>query len=125
MVKRRQVYKCDVCGIVIEVLESGAGEPVCCGQVMNLLGPRAAARSADVHVPIASREDGLVRVAVGHQPHPMDAKHYIQWIELVAGPLTQRRFLEPGQRAESTFIVPPEQDMQVRQMCNLHGLWKK
>ncbi len=37
------------------------------------------------HVPVIEKSPGLVKVKVGSIPHPMEEKHYIEWIEIVAG----------------------------------------
>lgn len=123
---RGQIYKCNVCGIVTAVLESGAGEPVCCGQPMELQQPRSEPPRADTHLPVVRVDGDAVVVTVGRQPHPMEPKHAIAWIELIAGPTSLRRFLAPGDRPEVRFRLdgPVPTTVSARQFCNLHGLWQ-
>ena len=120
---RMQVYKCEICGIVAEVLDAGAGELVCCGEPMTLLEENMVDASREKHVPVITRVEGGLRVAVGSVPHPMEAKHFIQWIEVLAGGRAYRQFLNPGERPEAFFPIEAE-GVTVREMCNLHGMWK-
>jgi superoxide reductase len=120
---RLQVYKCEVCGIVAEVLDGGAGELVCCGEPMTLLEENTVDASREKHVPVVTKVDGGLRVAVGSVPHPMEAKHFIQWIELLADGRAYRQFLSPGEKPEAFFPVQA-QKVTAREMCNLHGMWK-
>lgn len=123
MTEKLQVYKCEVCGIIAEVLEEGAGELVCCGQEMVLQDEKTADKTTEKHVPIIEPVDGGVKVVVGCTPHPMEQKHYIQWIELLADGKAYRQFLEPGDAPEAVFPVTGE-NLSAREYCNLHGLWK-
>jgi len=121
--EKMQVYRCDICGIVAEVLEGGAGELVCCGTPMVLLEPKTAETGMEKHVPVIERSDGGVKVKVGSVPHPMEEKHYIQWIELIADERVYRRFLKPSEAPEAVFEVRA-QEVSARELCNVHGLWK-
>ena len=123
MTEKLQVYKCEVCGIITEVLEEGAGELVCCGQEMVLQDEKTADKTTEKHVPILEPVDGGVKVVVGCNPHPMEPKHYIQWIELLADGKAYRQFLNPGDAPEAVFPVTG-QDLSAREYCNVHGLWK-
>jgi superoxide reductase len=123
MTEQLQVYKCEVCGIVVEVLEGGAGEPVCCGQPMTLMPERTADEGREKHVPVVERTPDGIRVKVGSVPHPMERKHFIQWIEVLADGRSHRRFLAPGRPPEADFAIRAE-NATVRELCNLHGLWK-
>ena len=119
-----QVYKCEVCGIIAEVLEGGAGELVCCGQPMQRLDEKTEDASTEKHVPYIERIEGGVKVRVGQNAaHPMEEKHYIQWIELLADGKAYRQFLEPGDAPEAVFSVTAD-NLSARELCNIHGLWK-
>ncbi len=120
-----QVYKCNVCGNIVEVLHVGGGELVCCGQPMQLLEEKTADSSTEKHVPFIERVDGKYVVKVGeNQAHPMEEKHYIEWIELIVDGVVYRKFLKPGDEPKAEFEVPEGKDVYAREFCNLHGLWK-
>jgi len=122
--ERKQVYKCLVCGIVVETLDGGAGEPVCCGRPMELQRPNVADAEPGKHVPVLSgSEDAGWTVTVGEQPHPMAPKHHIQWVSIRKGPHLCRRELSPGDRPRAEFSPGPRPE-EVRAFCNLHGLWE-
>ena len=121
--QRLQIYKCSVCGIVAEILDSGAGEPVCCGRPMALLGENTVDASKEKHVPVVERVGDGIRVKVGSVAHPMEEKHYIQWIEVTSGGMTYREFLSPGQAPQAFFPITMG-EVTVRELCNIHGLWK-
>jgi superoxide reductase len=123
MAQRLEVYKCALCGNIVEVLDSGDGELVCCGEAMELLGENTVDASKEKHVPVIERVSGGIKVKVGSVPHPMEAKHYIEWIELIADGKAYREFLKPGQAPEALFAVTAA-NITVREYCNLHGLWK-
>ncbi len=123
MTKRLQVYRCDMCGNIVEVLHEGAGALSCCGQEMKRFEENTVDASREKHVPVIEKTAAGVKVSVGSVPHPMEEKHYIEWIELVADGVVCRRFLKPGDRPEAEFAVPGAQPS-ARALCNLHGLWK-
>lgn len=123
MAKRLEVYKCEACGNIVEVLEGGAGELVCCGESMKLMAENTVDAAKEKHVPVIEKVDGGFKVTVGSVAHPMEEKHYIQWIELVADGKAYRQFLEPGQAPEAVFSIAATQ-VTAREYCNLHGLWK-
>jgi superoxide reductase len=116
MTKRLQVYKCEVCGIVAEVLDAGAGELVCCGEPMTLLEENIVDASREKHVPVVTKVEGGLRVAVGSVPHPMEAKHFIQWIEVLADGKAYRQFLQPGQIMTVTaeIIKPGDRETKLK-----------
>jgi len=119
-----QVYKCEVCGIIAEVLEGGAGELVCCGRPMQRLDEKTEDASTEKHVPYIERIEGGVKVRVGQNAaHPMEEKHYIQWIELLADGKAYRQFLQPGDAPEAVFNVTAD-NLSARELCNIHGLWR-
>lgn len=121
--ERQQVYKCQVCGIIAEVFDGGAGELVCCGQPMQLLVENTVDAAKEKHVPVVEAADGGVKVKVGSAAHPMEEKHYIEWIEVIADGRVYRQFLKPGDAPEAFFPVEAA-GVVAREYCNLHGLWK-
>jgi superoxide reductase len=123
MADRLQVYECEVCGNIVEVLRGGKGELVCCGQPMKLLEENTVDASVEKHVPVIEAADGGVLVKVGSVEHPMTDEHHIEWIEVIAGDATHIAFLEPGMKPEARFQVAPD-GITAREHCNLHGLWK-
>ena len=123
MAERLEVYKCEACGNIIEVLHGGAGELVCCGQPMLHLVENTVDAAKEKHVPVIEKVAGGVKVKVGSVPHPMEEKHYIEWIELIVNGKADRQFLKPGQAPEAVFKVESK-NATAREYCNLHGLWK-
>jgi superoxide reductase len=123
MTELRQIYKCNICGNIVEVLHAGAGELVCCGQPMQLLEEKTEDQGQEKHVPVIEYTEKGVKVKVGSVEHPMDQDHYIEWIEIIADGKTYRRFLQPGEKPEAEFEVQAE-NIVAREYCNLHGLWK-
>jgi superoxide reductase len=124
MAEKLQVYKCDACGNMVEVLHGGAGELVCCGQPMKLFVENTVDAAKEKHVPAVEKTADGIKAKVGSVPHPMEEKHYIEWIELVDEQgKAYRQFLNPGDAPEAVFCVEGE-SFTVREYCNLHGLWK-
>ena len=121
--QRLQVYKCAVCGNMVEVLHVGGGELVCCGQPMQLLAENTVDASKEKHVPVIEKTADGYKVKVGAVPHPMEEKHYIEWIELIADGKAYREHLKPGQTPEAIFCLKADH-VTAREYCNLHGLWK-
>ncbi len=122
MPKCLEVYKCALCGNIVEVVNAGGGELVCCGEAMGLQVENTVDAAKEKHVPVIEKVDGGYKVTVGSVPHPMEEKHYIQWIELVADGKAYRQFLKPGEVAEAFFCVTATA-VTAREYCNLHGLW--
>jgi len=118
-----QVYKCGVCGNIVEVVHAGGGTLVCCGRPMNLLAENTTDAAKEKHVPVVENTDDGIKVRVGEVPHPMQEKHFIEWIELIADGRVCRRVLKPGDPPEAVFQTQGDQ-FAVRAFCNLHGLWK-
>ena len=123
MTERLQIYKCSVCGNIVEVLHTGAGQLVCCNQPMKLMKENTVDAAKEKHVPVIEKGDGRVTVKVGSVAHPMEEKHYIEWIEIIADGQAYRQFLKPGGKPEATFTIDA-QNVTAREYCNLHGLWK-
>ncbi|MBB6061832.1 superoxide reductase [Thermosipho japonicus] len=126
MTERIQVYKCEKCGNIVEVLHEGAGTLVCCGEPMKLLEEKTADTSTEKHVPFIEEVEDGYRVRVGENAlHPMEEKHYIEWIELIVDGVVYRKFLNPGDKPEAEFKVAKGSEVHAREYCNVHGLWKK
>jgi superoxide reductase len=123
MAKKLEVYKCDVCGNIVEVVHGGQGTLVCCSQDMTLQVENTVDAAKEKHVPVIEKIDGGYKVSVGSVAHPMEEKHYIEWIELSAGDTAYRQFLKPGTTPEAVFMVDAT-EVSAREYCNLHGLWK-
>ena len=123
MAERLEVYKCEVCGNIVEVLHAGGGELVCCGQPMTLLKENTVDAAKEKHVPVVEKTADGVLVKVGSVAHPMEEKHYIEWIEIIADGKAYRQFLSPGQTPEATFNVAAD-TVTAREYCNIHGHWK-
>jgi len=123
MAKRLEIYKCEQCGNIVEVLEGGDGELVCCNEPMKLLAEQTADKTVEKHVPLIEKADGGFKVKVGCTPHPMTEEHWIQWIELLVDSKAYRQFLNPGDEPEAFFAVEGD-DVSAREHCNIHGLWK-
>jgi superoxide reductase len=122
MTKVTEVYKCNLCGNIVEVLHPGAGALVCCNEKMALMVENTVDASKEKHVPVIEIGANSITVKVGSVPHPMEAAHYIEWIELIADGKVYRQQLQPGQAPEATFPVIAKQ-VAAREYCNLHGLW--
>ena len=120
--ERLQVFKCELCGNIVESIHAGPGELVCCGQPMKQFVENTVDAAKEKHVPVVERIEGGIRVKVGDVAHPMAEDHYIEWIEAVSNEKTYRVFLAPGDVPEATF--PIDGEVKVRAYCNLHGLWK-
>ena len=123
MTNRLEIYKCEVCGNMVEMIHTGQGSLVCCGQPMKLMKENSVDAATEKHVPVIEKVDNGYKVAVGSVAHPMEEKHYIEWIELVAGDRAYRQFLNPGDAPEAFFCTDAE-DVTAREFCNLHGVWK-
>lgn len=123
MAQKLEVYKCDVCGNIVEVLHAGGGELVCCGQPMKLMAENTVDAAKEKHVPVIEKVDGGFKVKVGSVAHPMEEKHYIEWIEIIADGKAYRQFLKPGDKPEAVFSIDAKSVI-AREYCNLHGQWK-
>ncbi len=123
MTELLQVYRCNICGNIVEVLHAGRGQLVCCGQPMELLKEQTEETGREKHVPIVEKANGKIRVKVGSVQHPMEEKHYIEWVELLTNGSICRVFLKPGVKPEAVFTLKAEK-FRVREYCSVHGLWK-
>jgi superoxide reductase len=123
MAKRLEIYKCELCGNIVEVLHEGKGELVCCHQTMKLFQENTVDASKEKHVPVIEVLEHGIKVKVGSIAHPMEEKHYIEWIEVIADGKAYRQFLNPGDEPEAVFCIDAK-EITAREYCNLHGLWK-
>ena len=123
MTEKLQIYKCEVCGNIVEMLHAGAGELVCCGQPMKLYLENTTDAAKEKHVPVIEKTAAGFKVKIGSVAHPMEEKHYIEWIEVIADGKAYRAFLNPGEAPEATFDIKADK-VTAREYCNLHGLWK-
>lgn len=123
MAKELEIYKCETCGNIVEVLHGGAGELVCCGAPMKLFVENTVDAAKEKHVPVIEKTANGFKVKVGSVAHPMEAKHWIEWIELIADGKVYRQNLAPGQVPEAEFCISAAK-VTAREYCNIHGLWK-
>jgi superoxide reductase len=123
MAEQLEIYKCNVCGNIVEVMHGGQGELVCCGQPMQLIQPGTVDAAREKHVPVIEKTEQGYKVSVGSVAHPMEEKHYIEWIELVGDGISYTAFLQPGQAPEAEFCIQASQ-VTAKEYCNIHGLWQ-
>lgn len=123
MTKQAQIYKCEKCENIVEILHPGAVDLVCCGQPMNLLEEKTADKTTEKHVPMIEKTSDGYKITVGSTLHPMEEKHYIEWIELLAEGISYKKFLKPGDKPEAVFKTDAA-SVTAREFCNIHGLWK-
>ena len=122
---RLEIYKCDECGLVVEVTTGCDCSTACCGKEMKLMSPQTAEFKFEKHVPYPEARDNGMHVSVGKEmAHPMTEEHHIEWIEVINGPYVNRKYLKPGEKPEADFYVPLQKGMVVREYCNIHGLWE-
>ena len=123
MIEQKQIYKCNICGNIVEVLHQGVGTLVCCGQSMKLMEEKIKDVGNEKHVPIIEKNEEGVKVKVSSIPHPMTEEHHIEWIEISTENGESKKFLKPEESPEATFPVK-NKNVKSREYCNLHGLWK-
>lgn len=123
MAERRQIYRCETCGNVAEILHGGEGALVCCGKNMTALSENTVDAAVEKHIPVLARDGNTCTVTVGSVPHPMEDKHYIELIELLTEARVYHAFLDPGKKPEASFDIHGEV-LGARAYCNMHGLWK-
>lgn len=122
--KINEIYKCEVCGNIVETVHAGGGELICCGQPMQLLEEKTEDQGMEKHVPIIEKTDNGVLVKIGEILHPMEETHYIEWIEIIADGKVYKKFLKPGDKPEAEFNIK-DSNIEAREYCSVHGLWKK
>jgi superoxide reductase len=121
--ERDDVFKCEVCGNIVQLLHSGGGTLICCGKPMVKLEENTEDEGYEKHVPVVEKTDNGYKVKVGDVPHPMDDDHYIQWIEIIADGVSYRQYLNPGEKPEAEFCIDAVK-VTAREFCNVHGQWK-
>ncbi len=125
MTKQSQIWKCEICGNIIEVLHQGADSLVCCGQPMKLQKEKTKDEGKEKHVPvIEDLGDGKYKIKIGSIPHPMEEKHFIEWVEVICELGNFKYFLKPKDKPEVIFYLGKIKNFEVREYCNIHGLWK-
>lgn len=123
MTAQKEIYRCNICGNIVEVLHTGVGQLVCCGEPMEKLLEKEREESLEKHVPIIEKTEKGILVKVGSVLHPMEEKHYIEWIEIVVDGRYCRKFLKPGDKPEAEFSVSGD-NIFAREYCNIHGMWR-
>jgi len=123
MAKQYEIYKCEICGNVVEILHGGKGELVCCSEAMKLLEEQTAEQAKEKHVPVVEKTDNGIKITVGSTPHPMEEKHYIEWIQIITDQGSCKKFLHLGDVPEAEF-TGVQGLKKVREYCNVHSLWK-
>jgi superoxide reductase len=124
MTKKLQIYKCEICGNIVEVLHEGEGELVCCGQPMKLYKENTTDAALEKHVPVIEKTENGFKIKIGSVAHPMIEEHHIEWIEVIVDGTAYRQFLKPGDAPEAEFCIKAD-NIIAREYCNIHGLWKK
>ncbi|MDD2678310.1 MAG: desulfoferrodoxin [Candidatus Nanoarchaeia archaeon] len=123
MAKLNEIYKCNVCGNIVELVHASKGELVCCNEPMQLMKERTKDLGNEKHVPIVQAKKGKIIVKVGSIEHPMIKKHYIEWIQIIADGKSFKQFLKPGNKPIAEFCIKAKK-ITAREYCNIHGLWK-
>ena len=123
MVELNEIYKCNVCGNIVEVVHASAGQLVCCEKPMELQKENTVDAAQEKHVPVIEKTENGFLVKVGSVDHPMEESHYIEWIEAIIDGKVYREQLKPGDKPQAEFCIKGE-TIQAREYCNLHGLWK-
>jgi superoxide reductase len=123
MTKLNEIYKCNICGNMVEMVHASGGTLVCCGQPMELLKEKTNDIGSEKHVPVIEIKKDKVSVKIGAIEHPMEEKHYIEWIELLADGKIFRKYLKPMDKPAAEFCVSAKA-VAAREYCNVHGLWK-
>jgi superoxide reductase len=125
MTKLNQIYKCNVCGNIVEMVHTGVGQLVCCGEPIQLMDEKTQDQGFEKHLPVIEVTEKGIKIKVGSVPHPMEAEHYIEWIEIIFDGKAGKKFLNSGDAPEAEFeFVKTPDSITVRAYCNIHGLWK-
>jgi len=122
MTKLNKIYRCEVCGNIVEIIHEGMGQLVCCGQPMSLIKEEIKEQIKEKHIPIIKENKNGIEIEVGKVPHPMEEKHFIEWIEISTEKGYSKKFLKPGEEPSALFLTKAK-NLRARAYCNLHGLW--
>ena len=122
MTELKQIYKCNVCGNMVEMVHTGVGEPICCGENMELKQEKNEDEGTEKHKPVIERTDTGVIVKIGSVPHPMESAHFIEWIEVITEHRVYRKKIDINQDPQAEFFLDAEH-IKARAYCNIHGLW--
>jgi len=121
--KKTKFYICPHCGNIVEMVHDAKVKPFCCGQKMDELVPNTVEASGEKHIPAVNIKDSTVEVNVGSADHPMVDAHWIEWVQLLTDKGTYRKWLNPGEAPNVSFLLNDEKPVAVYAYCNLHGLW--
>lgn len=123
MTEINQIYRCPICGNIVEVIHTGQGQLVCCGQPMELLVTKYEDVGVEKHLPVIEKTETGIIVKIGSVPHPMEENHYIELIEVIADDKVYKKYLKPGQTPVAEFEIKTD-NIKARAYCNVHGLWQ-
>ncbi|HBB64527.1 desulfoferrodoxin [candidate division WS6 bacterium RIFOXYD1_FULL_33_8] len=119
-----KIYKCEVCGHIIEILHEGTGTLVCCNKDMVELIEKKEDVGLEKHVPVIEIIDYIAKISIGEILHPMEETHYIEFVQLIVDGVEYTKFLKPGETPIVEFQLPKQYTtVQAREYCNVHGLW--
>jgi superoxide reductase len=124
MIKPNDIYKCNICGNIVELLHNGNGKLVCCGESMEKQIEKEEEEGTEKHIPVFEKNDKTFSILVGKEIHPMEGSHYIEWIEVFSRGKSFKKFLKPGDYPSFDFENNLGEDLIIRSYCNVHGLWK-
>ena len=126
MTDKNEIYRCNICGNIVEVLHIGVGKLVCCDNPMELLKQRQDGTGVEKHLPVIEKTDEGIKVKLGSIPHPMEENHCIEWVEIISGDEIRRKVLKPGDTPEAEFNIKLDDinQIQIREYCSVHNLWK-
>ena len=117
------IYKCEVCGNIVQLIHEGGGTLVCCEKEMIKLEEQTADFKTEKHVPTIEKTENGFMIKVGSTEHPMTEEHHIEWIELIADEISYRKYLKPGEKPQAEFCIQAE-NVSAREYCNLHKMWR-
>lgn len=117
-------YKCKKCGKVLAILKASSCDTFCCNEAMQELKANTTDAAVEKHVPVVQQNGNVVNVTVGSVIHPMEEKHFIEWIMLETKNNKQLKALNPGDEPKATFaLIDGDEVVRAYAYCNLHGLW--